>query len=99
MTIAELLQLITEDTWHLDENGCLSSDENHDCPLWYAYRHIDPDGYDAAEDYIDAGVRIGLREKSASAIATAADNRGEPKLRKRLLKAAGVAELKKGTER
>jgi hypothetical protein len=93
MTIKEFLGVIADGGWHLENGGVLSSDDNHDCPLWYAYRHIDPDENGDAEDYIEAGVRIGLRQETAIAVAQAADNRGNPKLRKRLLKAAGVTEL------
>ncbi len=92
MTIQQLLDLIAGDGWYLDDFGCLCSEENDDCPLWYAYRHIDPDSTGDAEDYMEAGRRIGLRETSAAAIAAAADNRGNPELRKRLLKAVGLSE-------
>ena len=89
MRIQELIDFIKGGDWHLDEHGCLSSDDNDDCPLWYAYRHIEPDEGDA-EDYMEAGERIGLPPKAASVIASAADNRGYPEIRKRLLEAANV---------
>lgn len=98
MTIKQLLAVIADGGWHLDNAGGLSSDDNDDCPVWYAYRQIDPDEDGDAEDYIEAGARIGLREKSAFAIAQAADNRGNPALRKRLLRAAGVSESLKGKD-
>jgi hypothetical protein len=90
VTIKEFLGVIEGGGWHLDGYGCLSSDENDDCPLWYAYRHIDPDEEGDAEDYMDAGERIGLPPKAASVIAAAADNRGYPVIRKRLLEACGI---------
>lgn len=71
MTIQELINFIADGGWHLDEFGCLSSDDNDDCPLWYAYRHIDPDEAADAEDYWEAGERIGLPPKAASVIAAA----------------------------
>lgn len=91
MTIQEFIDLIDAGDWHLDENNCLS-DDNEDCPLWHVYRRIDPDEDGDAEDYIDAGKRLGLTVKSASMIAAAADNRGYPRIRRRLLEAAGVSE-------
>jgi hypothetical protein len=94
MTIQDALDLIAGDGWFLDEYGCLCSNENHDCPLWYIYRHVDPDGDGDAEDYIEAGVRCGLSRRAAVAIAQAADNRGSARLRKRMLDACSLREGK-----
>ncbi len=100
MTIQNVIDLIQPGEWHLDADGNLCSDENDDCPLWFAYRYFDPDGdlsdeeYEAhyPECYVEAGRRCGLLDDQAVAIAQAADNRGYPHLRKRLLKAAGLAD-------
>lgn len=92
MTIQDLIDFIEPGEWNLDAGGCLTSNDNEDCPLWYAYRHIDPDEDCDAEDYMEAGERIGLPRKAVSAIAAAADNRGYPKIRARLLKAAGLSD-------
>lgn len=91
MTIEELLTIVSEGEWYLDPDGSLCSVENDDCPLWYAYRHLDPDENGDAEDYVEAGTRIGLSETEAIHVAQAADCRGQPRLRKRLLHAAGLA--------
>lgn len=95
MNIETFLGEVACGDWHLDNEGCLSSHDNEDCPIWYVYRQFEvyaDDDEDDPENYIDAGVRIGLRKKTASRIAAAADNRGEPKLRRMLLKAAGITE-------
>lgn len=92
MTIQDVIDFVSRGEWYLDESGCLSSVENDDCPLWFAYRHIDPDDDGDAVDYMDAGERMGLPPKAASVIAAAADNRGYPEIRRRLLVAAELVD-------
>lgn len=97
MNIKQFLDLLDpRDGWILDEDGTLA-DKNCDCPLWHVYRtHYedleddDAEDYIEAVDYLDAGRRCGLRQKDAIAIAQAADDRGNPRLRKRLLAAVGI---------
>jgi len=91
MEIKELLDIVSGGEWYLDQDGSLCSVENDDCPLWYAYRHLDPDENGDAEDYVEAGTRIGLSETDAIHVAQAADGRGQPRLRKRLLRAVGLS--------
>lgn len=92
MNIPQFLNLLEDGDWYLDPEGVLYEMRNGDCPIWYAYRMVDPDEDGDAEDYVDAGVRIGLHKKTAIRIAAAADCRDESTLRKRLLKAAGVVD-------
>lgn len=91
MSIKQFLELLVPGEWTLDEDGNLM-DANDRCPLWHMYeRHYwDDDEEDEAEDQVDAGRRCGLRERDAIAIAQAADNRGHPRLRKRLLASVGL---------
>ena len=91
MTIKTFLALL-DGEWKLDENGCLM-DDGERCPLWHVYEDHgdDDDSEEYPEDYHEAGLRVGLRSRDASAIAAAADNRGHPRLRKRLLTRVGLS--------
>lgn len=89
MTIKDFLDSLYPGDWRLDADGNLM-DANDECPLWHLYRRWNLDTDEEAEDYIDAGRRCGLRTKDAVAIAQAADGRGHPRIRKRLLVAVGI---------
>ena len=90
MTIDDFLELIAGDDWRLEGDFGYLRDDNGDCPLWHAYRLVDPDEDGDAEDHLEVGRRIGLSHVTSLAIAAAADNRGNPRLRARLLAAAGA---------
>lgn len=94
MTTKEFLELLEPGDWRLDADGNLM-DGNDYCPLWSVYHghHGDDcDDGEEAEDFVEAGVRCGLRTRDAIAIAEASDKRGHPRLRKRLLVAVGLDE-------
>lgn len=95
MTIKQFLDYLEPGEWLLDSDGNLM-DLDDNCPLWHVYRRyfddFDEDESEGAEDYVAAGRACGLRTRDAIAIAQAADNRGHPRLRTRLLSATGVIE-------
>lgn len=96
MNIKGFLDCIDRDAgWRLDGQGNLR-DANDYCPLWHVYYwrfERDDDEDDDALDYIAAGRRCGLRARDADAIAQAADRRGSPRLRSRILTMLELTEV------
>lgn len=90
MTIDEFIDEIVPGGWYLDGSGNLTTEWEQDCPIWQVYREKFRDDEFEPTDFVEAGVRLGLSEADALAIARAADARGHLDIRSRLLKAAGL---------
>lgn len=92
MTINEFirrLQYISRN-WLLVD-GCIASDDEL-CPIHEVWLATD-DGYEHGlleNGYMEEARRLGLSTRVARQIVAAADKRGAPKLRKRLLAALGL---------
>lgn len=92
MTIKQFISKLecVDRDWSLIEGAITSDDEL--CPIhevWLASSEGEEEGQ--LEDYFEEGIRLGLRKKTVGRIAAAADNRGYPQLRERLLKACGLS--------
>jgi hypothetical protein len=89
----ELRIVTAEDrTWCL-EDGCITSVEDEQCPIHEVWLHS-PLSRETGqlEDYYQEGEALGLSPHTISRIAAAADARGYPKMRAKLLKACGLEE-------
>jgi hypothetical protein len=104
MTLDQFLEALKDAADSGDHTFVLDGDaittvENEDCPIhavWQSSYAGHKEGM--LEDWSEEADRMGISGGVAKRIIDASDNRGNPKLRKKLLKACGIKKRKTAQE-